>query len=127
MKWLDNSSTSKYEPQTNQRLRFTSRQLGILDAIDGWKPIPSAVDHIDTDGKRVEYLDGYLYGCTPGTQPDHALSARHLLALYSPEQAEAEATSARLIEALWRVANDELYADALAVDAAQSEFTDWRI
>ena len=126
MKWRDSSSTVKYEPQTNERLRFSSRQLGILDAIDGWKPIPSAVDHIDTDQKRVEYLDGYLYGCTPGTQPDHALSARHLLALYSPEQAEAEATSARLIEALWRVANDELYQDALDVDAAQSERTDWR-
>ena len=127
MKWLDNSSTSKYEPQTNQRLRFTSRQLGILDAIDGWKPIPSAVDHIDTDEKRVEYLDGYLYGCTLGTQSDHSRSARHLLSLYSPEQAEAEATAERLLDALWAVTNDELYQDCLDVDAAQANESDWRI
>ena len=125
MKWLDNSSTSKYEPQVNERLRFTPRQLGILDAIDGWKPIPSAVDHIDTDEKRVEYLGGYLSACHH--HADHARSARYLLALYSPEQREAEATAARLIEAHWQVTNDEKYADALAVDAAQSEVTDWRI
>ena len=127
MKWRDSSSTIRYEPTINERLQFSPRQLGIIDAIDGWKPIPSAVDHIDTDQKRVEYLDGYLYGCTPGTQPDNVRSARYLLALYSPEQAEAEATAARLIEAHWQVTNDEKYADALAVDEAQSEVTDWRI
>ena len=128
MKWRDSGYDSKLEPEENERMmRFTPRQLGILDALDGWKPIPSAVDHIDTDEKRVEYLDGYLYGCTPGTQPDHSRSARHLLSLYSPEQAEAEATAERLLDALWAVTNDELHQDALDVDAAQSERTDWRI
>ena len=119
MKWLDNSSTSKYEPQVNERLQFSARQLGILDAIDGWKPIPSACDGIQTDEQRVQYLDGYLYGCTPGTQPDNVRSAKHLLALYSPEQAEAEATAARLIDAHWQVTNDEKWQDCQDVDAAQ--------
>ena len=125
MKWLDNSSTSKYEPQVNERLRFTSRQLGILDAIDGWKPIPSACDGINTDAQRVEYLGGYLKHCHH--HADHARSARYLLAQYSAEQAEAEATAARVLDALWQVTNDELYADALDVDEAQANECDWRI
>ena len=128
MKWRDSGYDSKLEPEENERMmRFTPRQLGILDALDGWKPIPSAVDGIRTDEQRVQYLDGYLHGCTITTQPDHWVSANHLLRLYSPEQAEAEATSSRVLDALWQVTNDELFADAQAVDSAQGEFTDWRI
>ena len=75
----------------------------------------------------MQYLDGYLKACTVTTQPDHWVSANHLLRLYSPEQAEAEATSSRVLDALWQVTNDELFADAQAVDSAQGEYTDWRI
>jgi len=91
---------------SNPELLFTPRQLGILDALDAWKPVPSACDNITTSEHRVEYLDGYLKHCHH--QPDHAQSARHLLSLYSPEQAEAEATAERVLDALWKVTNDEL-------------------
>jgi len=80
-----------------QQLRFTPKQLGILDALDGYKPTPSAEPEVQTSADAVQYLDGYLKHCHH--QPYHAHSARRMLAFYSLEQEEAEATAARVLDA----------------------------
>ena len=103
---------------------FSPQHLGCLDAVEAMTPTPSR--YYLSLLQTIRYLDGYLYCCTVTTQPRNWRLAADLLRRYSPEQAEAEETAARVMDAMWEIRNQELYADALACDDAQSERTEWQ-
>jgi len=107
---LDENGMLLNRQQPYQYKALSPRALGVLDALDQWKCCPSAY-YGDTP-RKVEYFLGYI---SVKKEDRGALVVGGMLGVVLTD--EAWLTNEKL---------DEMHQNALDVDAAQSETTDWR-